>query len=147
MLLLNIMYIHIDCADYAVRLSYSGSVEFCLCNNWYSVTIVSTASVSVSVVGATSLRVQWTPLVDERISLSAYHEVSCKFVSSDITPQVGGQSTLFKRVAPSNRSTIINGAWPHSTYDCCVRASVSNTLSLPICATNISLRTGQLLVA
>ena len=139
-----------DCDDYAVRLddqSFAGSVEFCLSYNWYSITIVSTASVSVSVVGATSLRVQWTPLVDERISLSAYHEISCKFISSDITPPVKGQNTLFKTVAPSIQSATINGVWPRSTYKCCVRAAVSNALSLPTCASSIILSSGEFLAA
>ena len=134
------------CIDYEVRLdnqSFSGSVESCLSYNWQSITIVSTASVSVSVVGATRLRVQWTPLVDERISLSAYHEVVCKFISSDITSPVEGQNTLFKRVPPSIQSTTINGVWPRSIYNCCVRVSVSNTLSLPTCASNIFSSSGE----
>ena len=76
--------------------------------------------------GCTSLRVQWAPLVDTRISISAY-EVSCRLVSSDISLQTETNKLFLKSVTPPRQVTTLYGAWPLSTYDCCVRAAV-NTL-------------------
>ena len=84
--------------------------------------------------GYTSLKVQWASLVDTRISISAY-EISCRLVSSDISLQTETNELLLKSVTPHSLVTILYGAWPLSTYDCCVRAAVNNTLSIPICAT------------
>ena len=86
--------------------------------------------------GYTSLTVRWAPLVDTRISISAY-EVSCQLVSYEISLQPESETNrlLSKSVTPPSRETTLYGAWPRSTYDCCVRAAVNNTLSIPICAT------------
>ena len=84
-------------------------------------------SVSISALNATSLEVSWSPPPNDPASVSAY-EITC----------VGSQSegnTLTTTVGPLDRSAIIAGGLPSTTYECCVRAAyiVTNDLSPPIC--------------